>query len=433
MKKVLSLAVTSLLLLSVFAPPAIAALPKAGAKCSTLGQSVIASGKKFTCLKVGSKQVWNKGVKVASSSGSTPKTSTFKAKIPITLPAVQNGQITFQNIVSNFALIPEVAFKNSQDVQLKNSVPNISVDIFVGPNTKLDFPGGESQIKDTLLATAKLWSGFSQSEVVTIVAYNAEDVTWAEQKMIDVGIKRNYSKLLDHSRAIRGNCQQQIAPGQFTGTISSCGGSNAGSFLDSPDSFIQFGMTGKNTDLYFSSGALVGHEYTHTVQSAHWINDPKCKNIDGKHCFRSGMANQGFSPCWLFEGLPNSSGRMAVAKSLDQYKSYRSGLPYGWGPTTITDYKEESLKNYLFNQIPSTCYQNGDLYKLGYSVGALTSEALIAIGGPQSVMALYALGAEGQDFPTAFKNVYGISWSEGSTILSKVLAAEYATFGAPPR
>jgi hypothetical protein len=48
-------------------------------------------------------------------------------------------------------------------------------------------------------------------------------------------------------------------------------------------------------------------------------------------------------------------------------------------------------------------------------------------------MALYALGAEGQDFSTAFKNVYGISWSDASTILSKVLAAEYATFGAPPK
>jgi hypothetical protein len=48
-------------------------------------------------------------------------------------------------------------------------------------------------------------------------------------------------------------------------------------------------------------------------------------------------------------------------------------------------------------------------------------------------MALYSLGASGEDFPTAFQNVYGISWSDASTILSKVLAAEYATFGSPPQ
>jgi hypothetical protein len=48
-------------------------------------------------------------------------------------------------------------------------------------------------------------------------------------------------------------------------------------------------------------------------------------------------------------------------------------------------------------------------------------------------MALEALGASGQDFPTAFKNVYGISWADAAVILSKVLAAEYATYGPPPQ
>ena len=63
---------------------------------------------------------------------------------------------------------------------------------------------------------------------------------------------------------------------------------------------------------------------------------------------------------------------------------------------------------------------------LAYSIGFATVEALIAIGGPQSTLALYTLGAKGEDWPTAFKHVYGISWDEGSTVLSKVLAAEYA-------
>jgi hypothetical protein len=48
-------------------------------------------------------------------------------------------------------------------------------------------------------------------------------------------------------------------------------------------------------------------------------------------------------------------------------------------------------------------------------------------------MAIYSLGAEGEDFPTAFQHVYGISWSEASTILSNVLASEYATYGPPPK
>jgi hypothetical protein len=113
--------------------------------------------------------------------------------------------------------------------------------------------------------------------------------------------------------------------------------------------------------------------------------------------------------------------------------NFRKGLPFAMGPTTITDYTQASLKDYLYNQSAPSCYQNGPLYRLGYSVGALTTEALVAIAGPQSTMALFALAAEGQDFQTAFRSVYGISWSEASTILSKVLAAEYATFGPPPK
>jgi hypothetical protein len=75
---------------------------------------------------------------------------------------------------------------------------------------------------------------------------------------------------------------------------------------------------------------------------------------------------------------------------------------------------------------------NDDVYVLGYSVGAAAAEALIAIAGPQSLMALFARGAAGDSFARAFKSVYGITWKSGATILSKVLAAQYAEVGPPP-
>jgi hypothetical protein len=125
-------------------------------------------------------------------------------------------------------------------------------------------------------------------------------------------------------------------------------------------------------------------------------------------------------------------GRLVVSKTLEEYKAARAGLPYGWGPTTVTDYSQPSLKKYLYKQSAPTCYNSGEFYKLGYSVGALTTEALTAIAGPQATMALYALGAKGVSFPAAFKKVYGISWNKASTVLSKVLAAEYVTAGKPP-
>ena len=225
-----------------------------------------------------------------------------------------------------------------------------------------------------------------------------------------------------------------ISPGKFSGPLVACRGADSGAYFNSSDSALRLGQTGDSTDQMITDGLVIGHEYTHSVAMSQWIGSPFCKNLNNfaPGCERAGMANIGFSPCWLFEGLPNATGYAVAEDTLDKYLNVRKLLPYNQGPTTITDYTAESLRNYLFDQVPANCYQNGALYALGYSTGALTTEALIAIAGPQSVMAMFSLAAEGQDFPTAFKKVYGLAWSEASTILSKVLAAEYATYGSPP-
>jgi hypothetical protein len=64
----------------VIAPPASAAA-KEGAACKKAGQSSTVSGRKFTCIKKGSKLVWNKGVvvKKAPSAATTPAASAAPA------------------------------------------------------------------------------------------------------------------------------------------------------------------------------------------------------------------------------------------------------------------------------------------------------------------------------------------------------------------
>ena len=68
----------ALVLVALLSPisPAEAATPKAGAKCTKAGATATAAGKKFTCIKSGTKLVWNKGVaiKVASPTP-TPSNS----------------------------------------------------------------------------------------------------------------------------------------------------------------------------------------------------------------------------------------------------------------------------------------------------------------------------------------------------------------------
>jgi hypothetical protein len=65
--------VTLLLCFSLVTPTSYAAV-KAGTKCTKAGATATASGKKFTCVKSGTRLVWNKGVavKAAPKPSSTP-------------------------------------------------------------------------------------------------------------------------------------------------------------------------------------------------------------------------------------------------------------------------------------------------------------------------------------------------------------------------
>ena len=371
-----------------------------------------------------------------ASNTPTPTATPFAAKIPIALPAPQGtgpNAITFANILDHVAEIPKAAWTRVQQTIAANSEVPLEVVINLGPNTQFDVIGGKARIREVLARTARLWSGFAQSGYISVIAYNAKDEPWAEQNWAEIAKARAYtpSDVKFRRGAIRGNCQSSTSPGVFSGPVTSCGGADAGAVFGSNDAVMALGQLGGSNDIFLTSGGGVGHEYTHTAQAGNWIGHSEC--MIGGICNRTRMANHGFSPCWLHEGQPQAAGVAAAFEKLADYLNYAESRPYGWGPTTVTDYSQPSLRDYLYNQTAVTCYKNGALYLLGYSVGALATEALIAIAGPQATMALFALGANGQDFSTAFENVYGISWEQGATILSKVLAAEYATFGPPPK
>ena len=374
------------------------------------------------------------GCSKVTIESATPEIETFKAPIPINLPVIQNGPITFENVSDKIADIPETAWSNVQNTIASNQPVNIPTTFYIGPNTKFDVVGGQSRIQEIIDREAQLWSGFSNTSLYAIYVYNADDVRGAEEKFLSDFKLKGYDNSDEEFsanpvRALYGNCQQTDSPGNFSGKVSDCRGANSGSYIGSSDSYLQLGQTGTNEDFYVTNGGVIGAEFLHATQAAQWIGAPDC----GTGCFRSFESNFGFSPCWLFTGGANSVGPMVSAITLEDYLTFRKNLPFSQGPTTVTDYTQTSLQDYLVNQLPSTCYQDANIFSLGYTVGAFATEALVAIAGPQAMMALFSLGAEGQDFPTAFMNVYGISWSDASVILSKVVAAQYEKFGPPPK
>jgi len=72
--------VALLLTFSLVTAPSFAAV-KAGAKCTKAGATATASGKKFTCIKSGTKLVWNKGVAIKAAAPKPSPTSVTKIEL----------------------------------------------------------------------------------------------------------------------------------------------------------------------------------------------------------------------------------------------------------------------------------------------------------------------------------------------------------------
>jgi hypothetical protein len=94
------LAVAVVLLLALVTPLQ-AATPKAGAKCTKAGATVTAAGKKFTCVKSGTKLVWNKGMAIKAA----PKPQVVPAVPPTVTPPQPEQKVEPKN---SFALDPRI-------------------------------------------------------------------------------------------------------------------------------------------------------------------------------------------------------------------------------------------------------------------------------------------------------------------------------------
>jgi hypothetical protein len=81
-----------LLPLVLVASNAVAApAPKSGAKCTISGQTKINKGKKFTCIKSGSKLIWDKGKSLSTPQPKTSSTSATNAS-PSSSPSPTQDQ-----------------------------------------------------------------------------------------------------------------------------------------------------------------------------------------------------------------------------------------------------------------------------------------------------------------------------------------------------
>jgi hypothetical protein len=388
------ISVTVALLLSITAPLH-AATPKAGAKCTKAGVTATSGGKKFTCIKSGTKLVWNKGVAVKAAAKPTPTPTSANEK-PFSPPLAPTS---FEDLPSRIdGIIYGAWLQASQQIQKSSSQLGV-INMLVGPNT---VPNDAKSI-DSLSLISKLYSNSPQVKNLYVIKYSKDDIAWAQQQY-DLLRPNNY-----RANAAASYCVQA---GGCRGGMAGINASGDGVIL-----LAQGGDYGYPLEPSTMDGAVIAHEYTHTIQA---IN-ASCRG--GAGCY-------GELPQWLMEGVAQWSGFVSrLSGKYSDFLAFRNkdlANKYGNASTLTADWITTYLNpNPVF--IPNQdnwVYWNRYPSDNVYSIGLMTTEILVNIKGPGAIMKLYEDVGRGQSFVEAFKKGYGITWSEACPIIASAIATE---------
>jgi hypothetical protein len=137
-KAAISVSVLTLIATLLVPMQANAATAKAGAKCTKLKATQIVGTKKFTCIKSGSKLVWDKGVAVPKASTPKPPAAVVKKSQEIDFPALADvalldKQLSFKEAITTGGLVVSLSasgacsYDAASNSVLLNSVGKCSI------------------------------------------------------------------------------------------------------------------------------------------------------------------------------------------------------------------------------------------------------------------------------------------------------------------
>lgn len=406
--KVLLLLLTGSLIITT----PVSAAVRAGSTCTKAGVTATSAGKKYTCIKSGSKLVWNKGVAIqkitpppiptasptpipsptfAPSPTPTPTASPTSTPEQISLPT------SFEDLFEKRKGISLAAWQKSSEVIKANKSKAGSLEILTGPNTNPyfdDYPLAVSLV-------SRLFPESKEPARTIIVRFKYVDLGWAEATLKSKLSAENWTWLnnTENGKVVSRQCDE---------SLKNCMGAMQQSIFTSGLSIILQGVP--NTDnpndatgkLRFNSGMLEAHEYFHALQRI---------PIMGK--------TNVWPHAWFREGSAEWVQNMAIFyNNYSTYKEYLKLDCYYDCPklteADIVEFLQTSNENFFLPKFQQF---------LNYSLGSRFIEALVALKGPEPLIGMYAEMGKGLGFADAFKNVYGVQWSYAIPILAKTIYA----------
>jgi hypothetical protein len=398
--------------------------PKPGKACKRAGIVEISGGKSYTCVKVGKKTVWSKGVVTKTisvgatlpspSPTATPSLSPTPSPTPApTVFATPSVTVTptamptptptatptivqavapkgFDDLYENRKGISYAAWNSVRLAIESSETKSTSIKIFLGPKSTPHDDSYEMAID--LLARALPKTAFPSRTLAILFKY--QDIDWAEKTLRENLSAEDYRRFNEwDSEFIRGNCSR--------GKL--CFAARQGTTFIDGVSVIAHGLDQNPSDINrHVPGMLEVHEYYHGIQRLPILN----KNVE-------------WPPAWFREGSATwMEHALVLHKDFDGYLS-RIRLRCDGDCRNLS---ESDINEYLSLAKGESVPAKFSPW-LSYSLGLLVSECLAAVGGQQSLIGMYEEVSTGISFDAAFKKLYGTEWKVAIPILAKTIYA----------
>lgn len=348
-----------LLSMSVVTTPSFAAV-KAGAKCNKAGITAIAAGKKFTCVKSGTRLVWNKGVaiKTASKPNLNPGTKPIE---PTPTPTIQVEEPIANWQATQFAIYKELSQRKPPVIQKLNFVYSPKVNRLVADKLQASY-----QEPITLLSNL-----YVNPRPVTFLVMDETEREWWWSQATAIATK------MPTDWWGGSHCQPNPS--------SHCG---YGSMVE-PDGTFHFGQ-------------LLGSKFVWQPQ------DYTIAYHEAIHVYQLGLMGSRMTalPPWFAEGQANYLGYTFSHKFVDSFIQRREtlrGLKFSF--PQLNGYNLAQWVTWLkkVDQDFQFTFDNS----LGYSVGELIFESLYNDHPYQKVHDWMIAIKNGDNYKDGFRKVFG--------------------------
>jgi hypothetical protein len=376
--------VIAIALLLSLATPLQAATPKAGAKCTKAGSTATASGKKYTCVKSGTKLVWNKGVTIKAAPKPSPSLNPVLEPVaptpivtPVPTPTLvrKDWELTYLKIWDEF--------------DKAQNQGNFPFEYKLSPNVN------QEKAKESIAAydkAMKIWlavlDGAKVSPVIWTIMSEKDYAWWKQVVEQQEGTSANYA--WNPTTNMLGHCQLS--------SYAFCGYGNTFKSNTPEYKFLQYNVIGSN---YAASpnANTVNHESVHFYQLS---------------------VVQGFPrdlPCWYVEGQASLYGgalefnltteRSSSIRQRNDFKSIVRQYQPNANSYAAKDWVDV-LKNMYHPHV--SCSSQQDYFK--YALGMFAWEHLYEQYGSRVMHQVLLDFKAGKSFDEASQKHLGVSLNQ---------------------